>query len=167
MPIGNGVADDKAIYAYVPEIIRYYLGEEPILRNVDTYVCSRPADLAYVVDHLDELVVKAVGESGGYGMLMGPWATKSGDRRIPQSGSAPIPAITSPSRWCRCRGCRPTTRDRPDRRPPRRSAAVLPLRRRKGDHRAGRADARRAEAGIDGRQLVAGRRQQGHLGAAR
>jgi uncharacterized circularly permuted ATP-grasp superfamily protein len=75
--IGNGVADDKAVYAYLPEIIRYYLGEDPILRNVDTYVCSRPADLAYVLDRTGELVVKAVGESGGYGMLMGPWATKA------------------------------------------------------------------------------------------
>ena len=75
--IGNGVADDKAVYAYVPEIIRYYLGEEPVLQNVETYVCSRPLDLSYVLDHTDELVVKAVGESGGYGMLMGPWATKS------------------------------------------------------------------------------------------
>ena len=70
--IGNGVADDKAVYAYVPLFIRYYLKEEPILRNVDTYLCSKPADLAYVLDHLEELVVKAVGESGGYGMLVGP-----------------------------------------------------------------------------------------------
>ncbi len=74
--VGNGVADDKAIYAYVPEFIRYYLGEEPLLRNVDTYLCSRPTDLAYVMEHLGELVVKAVGESGGYGMLMGPMSTK-------------------------------------------------------------------------------------------
>jgi len=73
--VGNGVADDKAIYAYVPTFIRYYLGEEPILRSVDTYLCTRPADYAYVLDHLDELVVKAVGESGGYGMLMGPTAS--------------------------------------------------------------------------------------------
>ena len=70
--VGNGVADDKAIYAYVPTFIRYYLGQEPILRSVDTYLCSRPQDRAYVVDHLPELVVKAVGESGGYGMLIGP-----------------------------------------------------------------------------------------------
>jgi uncharacterized circularly permuted ATP-grasp superfamily protein len=72
--IGNGVADDKAIYSYVPTFIRYYLGEDPILRNVDTYLCSRPAELEYVLDHLSELVVKSVGESGGYGMLMGPVA---------------------------------------------------------------------------------------------
>ena len=74
--VGNGVADDKAIYAYVPTFIRYYLGEEPILRSVDTYLCSRPQDRAYVLEHLPELVVKTVGESGGYGMLMGPWAEK-------------------------------------------------------------------------------------------
>src|SRR5260370_4841049 len=69
--VGNGVADDKAIYAYVPEFIRYYLGEEPILRTVETYVCAKPDDLAYVLAHLPNLVVKAVGESGGYGMLIG------------------------------------------------------------------------------------------------
>jgi uncharacterized circularly permuted ATP-grasp superfamily protein len=70
--VGNGVADDKAIYAYVPEFIRYYLGEEPVLQNVETYLCSRPGDRAHVLEHLPELVVKAVGESGGYGMLIGP-----------------------------------------------------------------------------------------------
>jgi uncharacterized circularly permuted ATP-grasp superfamily protein len=73
--VGNGVADDKAIYAYVPEFIRYYLGEDPILRNVETYLCSRTDHLSYVLDHLPEMVVKAVGESGGYGMLMGPAST--------------------------------------------------------------------------------------------
>jgi uncharacterized circularly permuted ATP-grasp superfamily protein len=72
--VGNGVADDKAIYAYVPNFIKYYLGEDPILRSVPTYLCSKKDDLAYVLDHLSELVVKAVGESGGYGMLMGPAA---------------------------------------------------------------------------------------------
>ncbi len=72
--VGNGVADDKAIYAFVPEFIRYYLGEEPVLRNVETYLCSRPDHLEYVLAHLEELVVKAVGESGGYGMLIGPSA---------------------------------------------------------------------------------------------
>src|SRR5271156_226310 len=72
--VGNGVADDKAVYAYVPEFIRYYLGEEPVLRSVETYICAKPDDLAYVLDHLKDLVVKAVGESGGYGMLMGPAA---------------------------------------------------------------------------------------------
>lgn len=68
--VGNGVADDKAIYSYVPEFIRYYLGEDPVLHNVNTYLGS--TDLGYILDHLPELVVKAVGESGGYGMLIGP-----------------------------------------------------------------------------------------------
>jgi uncharacterized circularly permuted ATP-grasp superfamily protein len=71
---GNGVADDKAIYAYVPEMIHYYLGEDPILRTVETYLCDRASDLSHVLAHLPELVVKSVGESGGYGMLMGPSA---------------------------------------------------------------------------------------------
>ncbi len=75
--VGNGIADDKAIYAWVPDIIRYYLGEDPILGIVPTWVCSREQDLKYVTEHLGELVVKAVGESGGYGMLMGPMATKA------------------------------------------------------------------------------------------
>jgi uncharacterized circularly permuted ATP-grasp superfamily protein len=70
--VGNGVADDKAVYSYVPTFIRYYLGEEPILRNVETYLCGKDDDLSYVLDHLPEMVVKAVGESGGYGMLIGP-----------------------------------------------------------------------------------------------
>lgn len=69
---GNGVADDKAIYAYVPCFIRYYLGEDPILNSVDTFLCERPDHLSHVMAHLPELVVKAVGESGGYGMLIGP-----------------------------------------------------------------------------------------------
>ncbi len=74
---GTGVADDKAVYAYMPEIIRYYLSEEPKLSNVKTYVCRRPDECAYVLDHLDELVVKPVGESGGYGIVVGPKATKA------------------------------------------------------------------------------------------
>jgi uncharacterized circularly permuted ATP-grasp superfamily protein len=70
--VGTGVADDKAVYAYVLDLIRYYLNEEPILGSVQTYLCSRSEDLQYVLEHLPELVVKAVGESGGYGMLIGP-----------------------------------------------------------------------------------------------
>lgn len=73
--IGTGVADDKALYAYVPAIIKYYLGEEPILANVETWQLSNDTDRRYVLDHLDQLVVKAVGESGGYGMLIGPHST--------------------------------------------------------------------------------------------
>jgi uncharacterized circularly permuted ATP-grasp superfamily protein len=73
--IGTGIADDKAIYAYVPAIIRYYLAEEPILPNVDTYLLDDEPQRHYVLEHLEELVVKAVGESGGYGMLIGPHST--------------------------------------------------------------------------------------------
>jgi uncharacterized circularly permuted ATP-grasp superfamily protein len=74
--LGNGVADDKAVYALVPKIIRYYLGEEPILPNVETYLCAFDDDRRYVLEHLHELVVKTVDESGGYGMLIGPESTK-------------------------------------------------------------------------------------------
>jgi uncharacterized circularly permuted ATP-grasp superfamily protein len=73
--IGTGVADDKALYAYVPAIIRYYLEQDPILANVQTYLLTDKTDRAYVLEHLGELVVKAVGESGGYGMLIGPHST--------------------------------------------------------------------------------------------
>ncbi len=69
---GNGVADDKAIYPFVPDMIRFYLREEPLLEQVPTYVCLRDDDRAYVLDHLGDMVVKAVDEAGGYGMLMGP-----------------------------------------------------------------------------------------------
>jgi len=72
---GNGVADDKAIYPFVPDIIRYFLNEEPIIEQVPTKVCARPADRDYVIAHLDQMVVKAVDEAGGYGMLMGPQAS--------------------------------------------------------------------------------------------
>lgn len=72
---GTGVADDKVIYAYVPRIIKYYLDQDPILPNVPTFICDEPDDQAYVLEHLDELVVKAANESGGYGMLIGPHAS--------------------------------------------------------------------------------------------
>jgi uncharacterized circularly permuted ATP-grasp superfamily protein len=74
--LGNGVADDKAVYALVPKIIRYYLDEEPILPNVETYLCAFEEDRKYVLEHLDRLVVKTVDTSGGYGMLIGPASTK-------------------------------------------------------------------------------------------
>ncbi len=73
--VGTGVADDKAVYAYVPEIIRYYLSEEPILENVETHICGTPEGLKYTLDNLANLVVKPVGESGGYGIVVGPKAS--------------------------------------------------------------------------------------------
>ena len=73
---GTGVADDKSVYVYVPDMIRYYLGQEPLLQNVETYLCRRPEDLEYTLDNMADLVVKRVGESGGYGMIIGPHATQ-------------------------------------------------------------------------------------------
>jgi uncharacterized circularly permuted ATP-grasp superfamily protein len=73
--LGTGVADDKAVYAYMPQVIKYYLDEEQIIPNVPTYLCGEPSQLQYVLEHLAELVVKAAGESGGYGMLIGPQST--------------------------------------------------------------------------------------------
>ena len=75
--VGTGIADDKAVYSYMPEIVRFYSGEEPILRNVPTWRCREPEALAYVLDHLAELVVKEVDGSGGYGMLVGPHASRA------------------------------------------------------------------------------------------
>lgn len=75
--IGTGVADDKAVYAYVPTIIKYYLGEDELLPNVKTYVADDPTERAYILEHIDELVVKSVNESGGYGMLIGPHAPEA------------------------------------------------------------------------------------------
>lgn len=73
---GTGVADDKAVYAYIPRIIKYYLGEEPLLENVKTYICAEKQDLNYVIENIQDLVVKKTDASGGYGMLIGPKSTK-------------------------------------------------------------------------------------------
>lgn len=81
---GTGVADDKVIYAYVPKIIKYYSGEEPILPNVPTYVCAEQKERAYVLENLDKLVVKAANESGGYGMLVGPHASQAERKKFAQ-----------------------------------------------------------------------------------
>ena len=74
---GAGIADDKAIYSYISEIIQFYMGEPAILKNVPTFNCRKPSDLAYVLENIEELVVKEVHGSGGYGMLVGPAATKA------------------------------------------------------------------------------------------
>ena len=75
--VGTGIADDKAVYSYMPEIVKFYLGEEPMLKNVPTWRCREEQHLSYVLDHLEELVVKEVHGSGGYGMLIGPKADKA------------------------------------------------------------------------------------------
>jgi uncharacterized circularly permuted ATP-grasp superfamily protein len=74
--VGTGVADDKSVYPYVPDMIKFYLGEEPILKNVPTFQCRKPEDLHYTLAHLKDLVVKEVHGAGGYGMLVGPASTK-------------------------------------------------------------------------------------------
>ena len=83
--VGNGVADDKLVYTYVPDMIRYYLGEEPVLPNVETYRLDEPDSLAHVLGRLDELVLKPVGASGGYGLVIGPHA---GDEELARVGRA-------------------------------------------------------------------------------
>jgi uncharacterized circularly permuted ATP-grasp superfamily protein len=75
--VGTGIADDKSIYPYVPQMIEFYLGEKPILNNVPTFQCRNKDDLAYTLANLDKLVVKEVHGAGGYGMLVGPAATKA------------------------------------------------------------------------------------------
>jgi uncharacterized circularly permuted ATP-grasp superfamily protein len=74
--IGTGVCDDKVIYAFVPKMIKYYLGEDPILPNVETYLAEEPDDYKFIMANMENLVVKAANESGGYGMLIGPHSTK-------------------------------------------------------------------------------------------
>ena len=107
--IGTGVADDKSIYPYVPKMIEFYLGEKPILKNVPTYVCREPDDLAYVLDHLAELVVKEVHGAGGYGMLVGPAATKDEIEDFRAALMAdPTRYIAQPT--LACRPARPTSR---------------------------------------------------------
>ena len=163
--LGTGIADDKAIYSYMPEIVKFYLGEEPMLKNVPTWRCREPKDLSYVLDNLGELVVKEVDGSGGYGMLVGPAATKATIeafraklKREPQGYIAqPTLALsTCPT----CTASRP--RAAPCRFPPVRAD-------RQGAHhrRAGRADPRGAEGGLAGGEFEPGRRHQGHLDSGR
>ena len=95
---GTGVADDKSVYAFVPDMIRYYLAEEPILASVETFLCRQPEGLEYTLDNLDKLVVKRVGESGGYGMLVGPHAGKrERDEYAEQIRANPADFISQPT----------------------------------------------------------------------
>ncbi len=153
---GTGVADDKALYAYVPDIIKYYLSEDPVLNNVETYLPTRPKELQYVLQNLDKLVVKAVGESGGYGMLIGPQSTKAQQEEFAQKirgGSAQLHRAAdhlvltcAVPDWRRARtsACR--------------SAAVYSLWR-QGNNRARRPHPCRAQSWFAGGELLPGRRQ--------
>jgi len=82
---GTGVADDKAVYAYLPRIVKYYLGEEILIKNVKTYICAEPDDLKYVLDNIPQLVIKETDGSGGYGMLIGPKSTKAEQKKFAQN----------------------------------------------------------------------------------
>jgi uncharacterized circularly permuted ATP-grasp superfamily protein len=91
--VGTGVADDKAIYAYMPRIIRYYLDQDPILPIVETHICREKEGLQYTLDRLDQLVVKPVGESGGYGITIGPRASRA------ELEDARALLVKDPSNW--------------------------------------------------------------------
>lgn len=104
--IGNGVADDKAVYAYLPKIIKYYLDQDAIIDNVETYLLDEPKQMAYVLNNLDKLVVKAVGESGGYGMLIGPHSTKEQQEEFrKQIVASPRNYIAQPTISLSCAPC--------------------------------------------------------------
>ena len=161
--VGTGVADDKAIYHYVPEMIRYYLGEEPIVENVPTYLMSDREQREWVLQRLDQVVVKPTSESGGKGVFIGPTASDA-EVAAPAAGDqAHAGALDRP-------GPR-APEHRPHGRPgrhadaaPRRPAPVRGVRRGHPD-RPRRPHARGAARGLDDRQLLPGRRLEGHLGA--
>ncbi len=158
---GTGVADDKAVYAYVPEMIRYYLDEDAILNNVETYLCWREKDLQYVLANLDKLVVKKVGESGGYGMLVGPHATPQERAAVRRAGPGQPAQLHCPADPGALPGADPGRRS--FRGAACRSAPLHPLWR--GDLRhARRPDPRRPEERFAGGQFQPGGRQQGYLG---
>ena len=159
--IGTGVADDKVVYHFVPKMIRYYLGEDPILENVPTYLASQPNDLKYILEHLPELVVKAANESGGYGMLIGSQAIGGGAGGFcgaDQAGSAQLHRATDRGplalafflRGCDARAAR--------------GFAALHFGRRKSDHHSRWPNEGGVARGFARGQFLAGRRKQGHLG---
>ena len=159
---GTGISDDKAIYSYMPEIIEFYTGRKAMLDNIQTWRCSEADSLKYVLEHLDELVVKEVHGSGGYGMLVGPTAIEEGARGLCQeargaarqlhrAADAVAVDLSDPHRGragaapCRSQALRAGLRPHPD--------------------RARRPDARGAQGRLAGRQLLARRRHQGYVGA--
>ena len=161
--IGTGVADDKSIYPYVPEMIEFYLGEKPILHNVPTYVVPRSrATWRTCSTTCGELVVKEVHGAGGYGMLVGPAATQAEIEAFRARAARPIPRDYIAQPTLALSTC-PTFVE----------SGIAPrhidlrpfvLSGKDSADGAGRPDARGAEGGLAGGQLVAGRRHQGHLG---
>ena len=163
--VGTGVADDKAIYHYVPEMVRYYLGEEPILDNVPTYLMTDADQRAWVLERLGEMVVKPTSESGGKGVFIGPTATEQEIERQAEEVLRAAGALDRAGAGAAVDGADRGAGRRAGA-APRRPAAVRGVRRRHPD-RARRAHARGAARGLDDRQLLAGRRLEGHLGARR
>ena len=163
--VGTGIADDKAVYSYMPEIVKFYLGEEPLLKNVPTWRCREDEHLAYVLDRLEELVVKEVHGSGGYGMLIGPKADKATIAAFraklksdPKNFIAQPTLALSTCPTCVDEGIAPRHVDlRP----------FVLYRPHPHAHRARRADARRAQERFAGRQFEPRRRHQGYLGVRR
>ena len=162
--VGTGVADDKAVYAYVPAMIRFYLSEDPILDNVETYLLDDPQQRAFVLEHLGELVVKPVGESGGYGMLVGPHSTAAQQSEMRDRILAnPRNYIAQPTLALSTAPCLVEGGVEP------RHVDLRPyiLCGRVDHRRPGRAHARGPPTGVARGQLIAGRGKQGHLGAGR
>jgi uncharacterized circularly permuted ATP-grasp superfamily protein len=161
--VGTGVADDKAVYSYMPEIVKFFTGEEPILKNVPTWRCREPEANAYVLDNLEKLVVKEVNGSGGYGMLVGPHANKAQletfRRKLKAQPEGFIAQPTLALSTCPTFVASGVAPRHVDLRP-----FVLTGRDGISD-RARRADPRRAQGGLARRQLQPGRRHQGYLGA--
>ncbi len=160
--VGTGIADDKAVYSYMPQIVKFYLGEEPLLKNVPTWRCRESEHLSYVLDHIDELVVKEVHGSGGYGMLIGPKADKATIAAFraklksnPKNFIAQPTLALSTCPTCVDEGIAPRHVD---------STAVRACRPRPHPHRARRAHPRGAEKGLARGQFQPGRRHQRHLG---
>jgi uncharacterized circularly permuted ATP-grasp superfamily protein len=91
--VGTGVADDKAVYAYMPRIIKYYLDEDPLIQNVETHICGEAEGLKYTLENLDKLVTKPVGESGGYGITIGPRASKEDLDKVRET------ILANPDNW--------------------------------------------------------------------
>ena len=160
---GTGIADDKAVYAYVPQIIKYYLSEDTVLPNVPTFVCGDPQQCEHVLANLQKLVVKPTNESGGYGLMIGPKSSSAAREdcaRADQSEPARLHCPTDDLAVARA-----VADGGPFRRPARRFAAVHFVRRRYFCA-ARRADARGLGAWLAGGKLLARRRQQRYLGAA-
>ncbi len=103
---GTGIADDKAVYAYVPQIIKYYLGEDIMLPNVPTFICADDKQRAHVLANLDKLVVKPTNESGGYGIMLGPRASHAETGKVPRPDRGQPAELRGPADARRSRACR-------------------------------------------------------------